>query len=83
MTTQTELVKATYTTKKGREVVITGKHVYNAVSVLSLIMLLYIGFVWWQRGQLLLDGVLLLGPIASLIGGIVNGVKWLCNTARK
>ncbi|MGT2682281.1 hypothetical protein [Streptococcus porci] len=70
------LVKGTFETKKGKEIVITGTHVLNVVACLAAIMFVVEMIQWWQTGeQPQLEIVLCLLP--AIIGGSYNLVKWL------
>lgn len=74
--TKEPLVKGTFETKKGKEIVITGTHVFNVVAFLSVIILVVEMIQWWQTGEQP-QLVTLLCLLPTIIGGSYNLVKWL------
>lgn len=74
--TKEPLVKGTFETKKGKEIVITGTHVLNVVACVAALMLVIVLLQWWRTGeQPQLEIVLCLLP--AIMGGSYNLVKWL------
>ncbi|MGT2829865.1 hypothetical protein AB6M97_02940 [Streptococcus hillyeri] len=74
--TKEAFVKGTVTTKKGKEIVVAGTHVFNVVACVAAITLVIVMLQWWRTGeQPQLEIVLCLLP--AVMGGSYNVVKWL------
>ncbi|WP_162012068.1 hypothetical protein [Streptococcus sp. S784/96/1] len=74
--TKEPLVKGTVTAKKGKEIVVTGTHVFNVVAFLSVIMLWVEMIQWWRTGKHLPFEILLC-LVPAIVSGGYNLVKWL------
>lgn len=71
-----DFIKGSLTKKSGKEIVITGTHVYNFVAVLALGFLIYELWTWLQSG-IRPDDVTLLCLLPAIIGGSYNLIKWV------
>ncbi|WP_161978867.1 hypothetical protein [Streptococcus sp. S784/96/1] len=74
--TKEPLVKGTFETKKGKEIVITGTHVLNVVACVAALMLVIVLLQWWRTGEHLPFEILLC-LVPAIVSGGYNLVKWL------